>query len=166
MILFLIAAIGKNRELGRNNGLLWNLPDDLQYFREYTKEKTLIMGKSTFLSIGKPLPKRKNIVLTSDPHFSFPGVDSTLSLESALYFSRNLRYPPCIIGGAKVYKKALPYVTELCLTFVDATCSDADTFFPVVDFSKWTEVSRQHFSKDNRNEEAFDIVRFVRKHNR
>lgn len=121
------------------------------------------MGKNTFLSIGKPLPERKNIVITSNSHFSFRGVDTALSFESALYFARNLRHPACVIGGAEVYKKALPYTTEICITFVDADFPNADVFFPVVDFSKWEEVSRQHFSKDSQNEYAFDIVRFARK---
>jgi dihydrofolate reductase len=162
-MLYLIAAFGKRRELGRENKLLWNLPSDLKNFYRYTFRHPIIMGRKTYESIGRPLPNRKNIVISRKPGFRPVGVDVVDELETAVYFSRSLDRAPVVIGGAQVYSQVLPFVTHMCLTFVDGGFPGADTFFPEVDFSEWDETSRTHFPADSSHLFSFDIAYFVRK---
>ncbi len=131
----IVAAIGrKNRALGKQNKLLWYIPDDLKRFKEKTLGHPIVMGRKTFESIfvilGKPLPGRVNIVVTRNPEFSSDGVTTASSLEDALEKARALSPKEIHIGGgAELYKQALPFVDELYLTLVDAE-PEADTFFP------------------------------------
>ena len=131
----IIAAIGRNYELGGNNALLWHLPGDMKFFRETTKGATVIMGRLTYESIGRPLPKRRNIVISGREGFAPEGAEVCPSLESALEAARG--DDVYIIGGASVYKQALPLADELILTEIDAEFSGADVFFPKFDKSEW-----------------------------
>ena len=131
----LIAAIGRNRELGKEGKLLWSIPDDLKRFRMLTKGHPVIMGRKTFESIlsytgGKPLPERTNIVVTRDISYTHDDATVVHSLEDALVAARN-GYPEAIdvIGGAQIYTEALPYADELLLTLIDDE-KEADSFFP------------------------------------
>ncbi|MBQ8624397.1 MAG: dihydrofolate reductase [Oscillospiraceae bacterium] len=126
----LIAAVGKNLELGKDNGLLWNLPGDRKFFRTTTAGHTVVMGRLTFESIGRPLPKRRNIVISRNTDYKPDGVEVYASLEEAFNACGNDCF---IIGGAMIYSLSLPYADELILTEVDAECPDADVYFPRFD---------------------------------
>ena len=130
----IVVAIGRNRELGKGNRLLWHIPEDVQRFRDLTKGHPLIMGRKTFESIlsyrGSPLPDRTNIVITRDPTWKYEGVIVVNSLEEALEKARPLDDTEIHIGGgAQIYEQVLPQVDKLYLTLIDAE-GEADTFFP------------------------------------
>ena len=136
MSIKIIAAIGKNRELGAKNQLMWNLPGDMKFFRETTRGATVIMGRLTFESIGRPLPKRRNIVITRNAEYAPEGVEVVSSLEDALKASADDE-TVYIIGGARVYADALKYADEIFLTEIDAEYPEADVFFPEFDKAEW-----------------------------
>ena len=137
----IVAAIGKNRELGQNNSLIWHLPTDMKLFRAETMGQTVVMGRLTYLSIGRPLPKRKNIVITRDKSLKIDGIEIANSLEEALNLCDN---DCCIIGGAQVYSQAIELADELVLTEIDAECPGADAYFPEFDKSKYqAEISAE-----------------------
>jgi dihydrofolate reductase len=161
-ILTIIAAIGKNRELGANNDLLWNLPDEMAHFRNTTRGLSVVMGRKTFESIGKPLPNRCNIVLTRDEKLHIPGTITCTSLEEALILSKNFGEELFVIGGSKIYEMSLPFAERMYLTIVDAAFPKADTFFPNFDKSRWQEVDRTHHKTDEKHKYAFDIITFER----
>lgn len=126
----IIAAIGKNRELGKDNGLIWNIPSDLQRFREITSGKPVIMGRKTYESIGRALPKRTNIIVTRNTSYQAPSCIVTHSIDEALQKAEECAVDEVfVIGGAQLYTQALPYADRLYLTIIDHTF-DADTFFP------------------------------------
>ena len=152
----LIVAYGRNGEIGAHGDLPWgrNLPGDLAQFKRRTTGGSIIMGRRTFESIGKrPLPDRENIVVSSTPA-GVSGVLTALSLESAYALAR---YPIFIIGGARLYRAALPTVDVIYATEVDATFPDADTFFPKLS-GEWQEVAREHHQADEKNAYSFDVV--------
>lgn len=166
----LIAALGKNRELGEKNHLLWDLPADMKHFRERTKNAAVIMGRKTFESIGFPLPKRKNIIITRNPNykkeriFCAKSVDEAIEIAEKQYsLSEKEKSETFIIGGAQIYSLFLPKATHLSLTFIDAEFPNADAFFPEIDFDEWEEISRIHHKKDSTHEYGFDIVEYKRK---
>ncbi len=129
-IISAIAAIGRNRELGKDNRLIWTISDDLKRFRKITTGHPIIMGRKTFESIGRVLPERTNIVVTRDGSWNFAGVTVTHTIEEALDYAKQKDEEEIfIIGGAQIYEAAMPYVERLYLTIVDAE-NDADTFFP------------------------------------
>jgi dihydrofolate reductase len=140
----IVVAIGKNRELGKNDKLLWHIPDDLKRFKQLTQGHPIILGRKTFESIlgylGKPLPGRTNIVVTRDPSWHYEGVLSASSVTAALEKARALNPTEIHIGGgAQIYEQVLPFVDKLFLTIIDDT-KEADTFFPPYesDFTKKT----------------------------
>jgi Dihydrofolate reductase len=126
----IICAIGKNKEIGFKNHLLWDLKNDMKHFVQTTKGKTVVMGQRTYDSLFiKPLPGRKNIVLTFDKNFQAPGCEIYYSLEDFLAKYKNADEEIFIIGGASIYKQFIVYVKKLYLTLVDDS-PEADTFFP------------------------------------
>lgn len=154
MILSLIAAIGKNNELGKGNTLLWKLPADMQYFIKTTSGHPVIMGRKTFESIGKPLPNRKNIVITRDRNYKKDGVEIVHSLEEALGRARTPLAQDeeiFIIGGAEIYKQAMPIVDKLYITHIEAEDKNADVFFPEIIPIVWNEVSHEIHKPDEKN---------------
>jgi dihydrofolate reductase len=134
----IIVAIGKNRAIGRKNQLLWNIPEDMAHFKKITTGHTVIMGEKTFLSIGKPLPNRKNIVVTLDKNFQAEGVEIRYSLEEVLAEYQKSAEEVFVIGGGQIYNLSLPYADKLYLTIVDDAPEDADTFF--ADYSEFNQV--------------------------
>ncbi len=141
-----IASIGRNRELGKGGTLLWRISADLRRVKALTMGHTLIMGRKTYESIGRPLPGRTNIVVTSAPHFEAPGCTLASSLEDALQSAREVEGTKVdgeifIFGGATIYSQALPFTDRLYLTIIDAEDPAADTFFPEYknDFTKVIE---------------------------
>jgi len=161
MILTLIAAIGRNREIGANNALLWDLPKDMQHFRETTKNSAVIMGRKTFESIGRPLPKRTNIVLTRNPASLSDrlGIITASSLLTAKKCAEDQGRPDAfVIGGEEIYRLALPLADRLILTFVDADFPEADSFFPEFDAGQWEEISAHSYSADAEHAYPFRIA--------
>ena len=131
----IVAAIGRNRELGYHNKLLWHIPDDLKRFKAITLGHPVILGRKTFESIvamlGKPLPGRTNIMVTRDISWDYGGVVVVHSLDDALAKARELDKEEIFIGGgADLWRQALPHTDRLYLTLIDAEAPDADTFFP------------------------------------
>jgi dihydrofolate reductase len=139
--LSIIAAVARNGVIGRNNGLAWRLPEDLQHFKRTTLGCPVLMGRKTFESIGRPLPGRRNVVITRNPHWAAPGVEEAPSFEAALELLKHAT-KVFVIGGAQVYAEALPLVDELVLTELDQDF-EGDAWFPAWDRSAFREVSRE-----------------------
>lgn len=156
----IIAAVARNRAIGYQNKLIYWLPDDLKRFKQLTTGHTIVMGRNTFLSLPKgALPNRRNIVL-STTQSTFPGCDVYTSLEEALNHCRPDE-DIYIIGGASVYAQAMPFADRLCLTEIDDTPAEADTFFPPYD--DWQEEKREDHSADDRHAYPFAFVDYVRR---
>ena len=132
----IIVAIGKNNELGKNNDLIWHLPNDLKYFKHVTSGKTVIMGRRTFDSLPGILPKRRNIVLQMKDEDLIDGVEIFNDIPSILENIKN-EDEVFIIGGASIYKQFLPFAKKLYLTEVHERCKDAEVFFTKFDKRKY-----------------------------
>ena len=134
MILSLIAAVGRNNELGKNNSLIWRLDGDLPFFRRMTTGKTVIMGRKTFESLPKALPNRRNIVLTSNEEYEAEGAEVFTDFHKVLESVKD-EEEVFVIGGGKVYSLFLPFADRIYLTEADAEDSEADVYFPELDKS-------------------------------
>ena len=157
----IIAAVARDRAIGFQNKLIYWLPNDLKRFKALTTGHTIIMGRNTFLSLPKgALPNRRNIVL-SRTVTDFPGCDVYPSLEEALAHCTKDE-DVYIIGGASVYTQALSLADRLCLTEVDDTPKEADTFFPEYK-ADWREVAREDHDIDERHAQRYAFVDYVRK---
>ena len=157
----IIVALDKNNAIGAGGSLPWghDLPADLAYFKKMTKGTSVIMGRKTFESIGKPLPDRENIIVTSSPT-GMSGALSAISLESAYELAR---YPIFVIGGGQLYSAAINDMDTLYVTEVDATFDGADAYFPDIDASVWKETSREHHDSDEYNKYTFDLVIYTKR---
>ena len=165
MKLSIIAAAAENNVIGKGNDLPWDLPDDLQHFKEITEGSPVIMGLKTFESLGRPLPNRQNIVLSFEPDVPIEGCDVVGSLEDAIKLAEGGGAKESfIIGGGSVYAQAMPKADRIYLTRVHADV-DGDIFFPEVDEEKWEEVSRERHEKDDQHQYAFSFLRFERRNN-
>jgi dihydrofolate reductase len=153
--LSMVLAMDKNRAIGKNGQLPWRLLDDLKHFKARTLGKPVIMGRKTFDSIGRPLPERRNIVLTRDASFTAPGIEVAHSLEQAL---QGLEGHVAVIGGGEICALAMPLAQRLELTLVNTIVEDADAFFPEWNPSDWREVARVHHPKDEKHALDFDFV--------
>ena len=148
MNLSLIVAMTKNHVIGKDNQMPWHLPADLAWFRQNTTGKPVIMGRKTFESIGRPLPKRTNIVLSRQP-FMHEGVVWKESLESAVDFVCDSE-EIMLIGGGQLFKQYLPQVSRLYLTEIQ-TDLEGDTFFPPIDWHDWSIEFEQYRPADEQN---------------
>jgi len=146
MKLSLIAAVARNGAIGKDNALLWRLPEDLKFFKQTTLGRPVIMGRKTFESIGRPLPGRRNIVVTRQADWRADGVEAVASLDEALRCVADVP-TAFVIGGGELYRLALPQADELVLTEVDADF-EADTFFPAWDRAAFDEISRERHTAD------------------
>jgi dihydrofolate reductase len=156
MLISLIAAIGKNRELGKDNDLLFQIPEDMKFFREKTRGHTVIMGRKTYESIGRPLPNRTNIIISRslDVNIQSSEVKIVYSIEEALELAKTIEKEEIfVIGGAQIYALALPFADKLYLTLVNKEVKDADAFFP--DYSGFNKIISQRKSKDENYEYEF-----------
>lgn len=147
----LIAAIGENNELGKGNTLLWHLPADLKHFKEITMLHPVIMGRKTFESIGKPLPNRRNIVITRNVNYKKEGIEVANSLAGALDLIKNPNEEVFIIGGGELYKETMPIADKLYITHIQASDNEADTFFPEIIPIVWNEILHTEHKKDEKN---------------
>lgn len=144
--LSLIAAVARNGAIGKDNALLWRLPEDLKFFKRTTLGCPVIMGRKTWDSIGRPLPGRRNLVVTRNPNWHAEGAEAFASLDSALAATQGAQRV-FVIGGGELYAQALPLADELVLTEVDAAF-EADTFFPSWDPQAFEEISRESHTSD------------------
>ncbi|GCC51933.1 dihydrofolate reductase [Chryseotalea sanaruensis] len=165
MTISLIAALAKNRIIGKDNDLPWHLPDDMKFFMQSTKGHCVIMGRKNYDSLPpkyRPLANRTNIVVTRQKDFKAEGCHVVHSLEDALAFAKQQHETEVfVIGGAEIYKQALPHADLLYLTEIDANI-EGDTYFPSVDHSKFKEQSRVAHAADAKHAFAFDFVLYKR----
>ncbi|TAM94049.1 MAG: dihydrofolate reductase [Rhodanobacteraceae bacterium] len=157
----LIAALDRNRAIGRGGAMPWHLSDDLKRFKALTLGKPVLMGRKTALAIGRVLPGRVNLVLTRSTAAPFDGQTVVHSVGDAVERAGNAEL--CVIGGGEVYALALPHATRMHLTEIDAATPDADTFFPAFDLREWREVAREHHPADAKHPLAFDFVDYARR---
>ncbi len=159
----MIAAAGENNELGKNNDLVWHLPNDFRRFKQLTTGHYIIMGRKTFESFPKLLPNRTHIIISRNENYSKEGVTVVRSLEEAI------RQVPIeeslyIIGGGEIYSLGMNIAHKIELTRVHATF-EADTFFPEIPTEEWELVSSEHHPKDDRHEFAFTYETWIRRDN-
>ncbi len=164
MTISAIVAISRNRAIGRDNQIPWYLPADLQYFKRVTLGHHVIMGRKTFESIGRPLPKRTNIVVTSNPFYNASNILVAHSLQEALELAHDQGETEVfIIGGGALYGESMELWDKLYLTEVDIDTPDATVFFPEIDPDEWSEISRECHEQDEKNEWAYCFIQLERK---
>ncbi len=155
----MIAAMAKNRTIGVNGRLPWHLKKDLQYFKQQTLGKPMVMGRKTFQSFGeRPLPKRPHIVITRDLNYNPQGVTVCHSLKEGIEVAATMGDEVMVIGGGQIYKEALPLCDKIYLTEIELDI-EGDTFFPTFDHLNFTETNRQ---SDCENDISFDYVTYTK----
>ena len=159
MIVSIIVAIAENHAIGKNNQLLWHMPNDLKHFKDITSGRTIIMGRKTFDSVGKPLPRRRNIVVTRQD-ITIPGCEVVKSIEDGLALCKD-EDEVFIGGGAEIYKLAMHLTDRIYLTIIHKSF-DADTFFPEIDKTEWKEVKREDFEPDEKNPLPYSFITLER----
>jgi dihydrofolate reductase len=175
MKISIIAAIGKNNELGKKNDLLWDLPADMKHFRETTRGHTVIMGQKTFESlardengnqIGRLLPNRRNIILTQDENFKKEGAEiihSQDELMDLLDKTTKRDEEVFVIGGGMIYKLFIDIADKLYITHVDAEFPDAEIFFPIIDEKRWQKIKSEKYSKDEIHKYDIEFSEYIKK---
>lgn len=148
----MIVAAAENNVIGKDNQLIWHLPDDLRFFKQKTSGHCIIMGRHTFESVGKPLPKRTNIIITRDKNYTIEGCHVVHSLEDALELAKEDENP-FIVGGEQIYRLALPIADEVFLTRVHAEF-EGDRHFPELD-DTWIETATEFHPADEKHEHSF-----------
>ena len=166
MIISHLVALSNNYVIGRNNELPWRLKKDLQHFSSYTQNKAIVMGRKTFESIGRPLPNRKNIVISSTIS-STDEVHVVNSLEQAIVEANiwnkknNLNEEVVLIGGGYIFKESINLVNKLVLTKVNCDI-DGDVFYPHINLNEWKLVSSEPYNKDEENEYDFSVETYLK----
>ena len=165
MKISIIAAIGANYAIGKDNDLIWSLPDDMNFFKKKTSGHTVIMGRLNYESIPKkwrPLPNRRNIILTTNPEYQEEGVDIFHQMSEAIESARKAGEEELfIIGGGQIYQLGLEYADTMYLTEIKAEFT-ADVFFPTYDKADWQEVERIPHQVDEKHAYPFDFVTYIR----
>lgn len=163
MYISIIVAAAENGAIGKDNQLLWRLPDDLKRFKQLTLGHPMIMGRKTFESIGKALPGRTSIVVTRNAEFAFEGVIVAHSLEEAMEKAREIDPGEvCIVGGGDIYRQAQAISNRIYLTKVYATI-EADTYFEILEPSAWTATECIVHEADERHSFKFEFINFIKK---
>lgn len=162
----MIAAMGSNRVIGKDNDIPWHLPDDFKFFKETTKGHHVIMGRKNWESLPpafQPLPSRPNIVITRQSSYSADGAQVVASLQEALELSKESgEHEVFIIGGGEIYRMGLDIADKIYLTEINSTF-DGQVTFPEFSKDKWVEESRVHHSADDRHQFSFDFVTYIKK---
>lgn len=161
MTISVVAAVAENGVIGRDGGLPWRLPADTKFFKELTTGHTVIMGRKTWDEIARPLRHRRNIVITRNPAWSAEGAERAGSLAAALELAGG-EAQVFVIGGAEIYRQALPIADRMYLTHVHAKV-DGDTYFPAWDPAEWRVTQVQRFDPDERHAHGFTIREYVRR---
>jgi dihydrofolate reductase len=164
--LAIIVAAAENGVIGRNNGLPWHLPQDLRYFKQVTMGKPIVMGRKTFESIGRPLPGRSNIVISRNITFSAAGVRIVATLDEAISLADDIAQTDgaaevVVIGGAEIYRLAMPRAQRLYLTEVHASV-EGDAMLPPIHWPDWREVSRERHAASADNPFDYSFVVYER----
>ena len=163
MIVSAIVATASNRVIGKDNDIPWYLPADLKYFKKTTLNHHVIMGRKSFQSIGKPLPKRTNIIITRNPYFIASHCLVARSLEEALELAYdNGEKEAFIIGGGEIYRQSIPLLDKLYLTEVEVA-PEGSVYFPELDWEEWTLISEEAHQADEKNEYNYVFKVFERK---
>ncbi len=160
MIVTIVVAIAEDNAIGNNNRLLWHLPADLKHFKNITTGHTVIMGRKTFDSVGKPLPNRRNIIITRQ-HIEIEGCQVVSSLEDALTASSG-EDEVFIVGGAEIYRQSIHLTDRIYLTIVHQKF-EADTFFPEISYSEWTQTERTDHEPDEKNKFPYSFITLDRR---
>ncbi len=159
----MIAAVGEDNSLGKDNDLLWHLPDDFGRFKQLTTGHPIIMGRKTYDTFPKPLPNRRHIIITRDERYKVDYEECTVvhSLSEALELCKEepMTY---IIGGGEIYAQGEKFSNKIELTRVHASFDDADTFFPEIDYTNWKLIYEEYHPKDERHKYAFTYLTYVR----
>lgn len=158
----LIVAAAENNAIGKGNQMPWHLPNDFKFFKKETMDHSIVMGRKTFESIGKPLPGRRNIVVSRSATFIHEDVDVANSLHEVMTYCRD-ENEIFIIGGAQIYKQALPMAEKVLLTRVHTTIQDADAFFPELPAQDWELQSSEAHEKDEKHQFAYTFETYTRK---
>ena len=156
----LIAATSQNNALGKDNKIIWHLPDDFKRFKELTSGHHIIMGRKTFESFPKPLPNRTHIVITRQKNYNPEGCIVVNSIEEAFEICPKSE-DVFLIGGAEIYKLGLPFTDKIELTYINETF-EADAFFPEIDFSEWKLTNEEFHPKDEKHAHDFSFRSFIR----
>jgi dihydrofolate reductase len=163
MKLSAIVATDLNGTIGKANEIPWYLPADLKFFKRTTINCPVIMGRKTFESIGRPLPKRTNIVLTRDPFYVGTGIVVVHSLEEALKLDVCQEAKEVfVIGGGEIYRQAMPLIERVFLTIVDTEIEDGEAFFPSLDQEEWEEIWSEEHQADEKNEFDYRFSKWKR----
>jgi len=157
MIVTIVVAISENHVIGKDNKLLWYLPNDLKHFKNITTGHTVIMGRKTYESVGKPLPKRRNIIITRQA-ITIEGCEVVNSIEAALALCVN-EDEVFIVGGAEIYKQALKLTNRIYLTIVHKEF-DGDSFFPEINTQEWKEVYHEDHEPDEKNALPYSFITY------
>ena len=161
-MLSIIVAIAKNYAIGKDNKLLWHLPEDLKRFKELTTGHTIIMGSRTFASLGRVLPNRKHVVLTDIEEASDSDqVEFIYSMDEIKKYAEDDE-ENFVIGGASMYRQLMPYCNKMYVTEIDKEF-DGDVYFPEINKTEWQEVSREEGLTDEKNPYVYNYVTYVRK---
>lgn len=161
-MLSIIVAKAKNNIIGKDNKMIWHLPEDLKHFKNLTTGHTIIMGRKTFESLGKPLPNRKHIIFSQNPDFKVN--DENVEVVHSLLQIQDLiegKEEAFVIGGAMIYNFLMPYVKKMYVTEIEKEF-DGDTFFPRIDSGIWKETSREKGIKDENNDLDYYFVTYER----
>lgn len=164
MKLISIAAVGQRNELGKDNKLIWHLPDDFKRFKALTSNHYIIMGRKTFESFPKPLPNRTHVVITRQKDYPNENCIVVKSIQKAIETvkDKNIAF---VIGGGEIYKQFMPYVNKIELTRVHEQF-EADTYFPEINSKEWELQHSESHPKDEKHKYSFDYETYVRKSNR
>jgi dihydrofolate reductase len=159
MTVSIVVAIAENHAIGKDNKLLWHLPKDLKHFKEITTGGTVIMGRKTYDSVGRPLPNRRNIIVTRQ-QIEIPGCEVVNSVGAALALCAD-KAEVFIVGGAEIYKLAMHLTDRIYLTIVHENF-EADTYFPEIKKDTWKETKRQDHEADEKNPLPFSFITLER----
>lgn len=153
MIISLVVAAANNNAIGKDNKLLWHMPNDMKYFKNVTWGMPVIMGRKTFEALGKPLSGRKNIILTKQNGWKPEGTVTVKTFEDALFLGKEMDVKEMmVIGGGEIYRSVIGKADRIHITRIDAAFEDADTFFPDIDTAKWKLVSLKNYEADARHQ--------------
>ena len=155
----IIVAMAKDRVIGKDNEMPWHLPADLQYFRKMTSGKPIIMGRKTYESIGRPLPKRHNIIISRNSEYKVEGCDVVSSLDAALEVAGDVE-EIFIIGGGFLYEQTIDAADKLYLTFIDLEI-EGDTFFPEYEYLNIKKIASEAHQKDEKNPYDYEFTEFI-----
>ncbi|WP_439881920.1 dihydrofolate reductase [Pontibacter sp. MBLB2868] len=157
----IVVATAENNVIGKDNQLIWHLPADLKHFKQLTMGHPILMGRKTFESIGKPLPGRTSFVITRQEDYQAEGCIVVHSVKEAIEQASQLDESVCIIGGAEIYRQALPMVDTIELTKIHHTF-DGDTFFPEIKEQEWKVVAKEDHEPDEKNKYSYSYLTLKR----